>query len=152
PPCRHRLAEDAEPRGGPERRHRQLRRARPDRDGSARRALSRRAERGAARRDRPAPLGKAPGGPRRRLLPRLRARAVRDRPDSRRRRRDEAVSVLRRRVTPWRVAGAIVAVLLGTIVILYSIPSDKFLLLPDVAHPVAPLVRVQGAGPQKPGT
>ena len=59
---------------------------------------------------------------------------------------------MRRQVTPWRVAGAIVAVLLGTIVILYSIPSDKFLLLPDVAHPVAPLVRVQGARPQKPGT
>ena len=59
---------------------------------------------------------------------------------------------MRRHVTPWRVAGGIVAVLLGTIVILFSIPSDKFLLLPDVAHPVAPLVRVQGARPQKPGT
>jgi Lon-like protease len=59
---------------------------------------------------------------------------------------------LRRHVTPWRVAGAVVAVLLGTIVILFSLPSDKFLLLPDVAHPVAPLVQVQGARPQKPGT
>jgi PDZ domain-containing protein len=59
---------------------------------------------------------------------------------------------LRRHVTPWRVAGAVVAVLLGTIVILFSIPSDEFLLLPDVAHPVAPLVKVQGARPAKSGT
>jgi Lon-like protease len=59
---------------------------------------------------------------------------------------------LRRHLTPWRIAGGIVAVLLATIVILFSLPSDEFLLLPDVAHPVAPLVKVQGARPQKPGT
>jgi Lon-like protease len=59
---------------------------------------------------------------------------------------------LRRHLTPWRVGGGIVVLLLATIVILFSLPSDKFLLLPDVAHPVAPLVRVQGARPQKPGT
>jgi Lon-like protease len=59
---------------------------------------------------------------------------------------------LRRLLTPWRVLGGIVAALLVTILILFSVPSGKFLLLPDVAHPVAPLVRVQGAHPAKPGT
>jgi len=51
---------------------------------------------------------------------------------------------LRRHVTPWRAVGAIVVLLLATVVILFSIPSDDYLLLPDIAHPVAPLVRVQG--------
>jgi Lon-like protease len=59
---------------------------------------------------------------------------------------------LRRYVTPWRVAGAVVLVLAGTLLILFSIPSGKFILLPDVAHPVSPLVRVQGARPAKSGT
>jgi PDZ domain-containing protein len=35
-------------------------------------------------------------------------------------------------------------VLLATLVALYLIPSGDYLLLPDRAHPVAPLVRVQG--------
>ena len=51
---------------------------------------------------------------------------------------------MRRHVTPWRAVGAIVVLLLATVVILFSIPSDDYLLLPDIAHPVAPLVRVQG--------
>ena len=36
---------------------------------------------------------------------------------------------------------------LAALVILYLVPSDKFILLPDVAHPVAPLVQVQNARP-----
>jgi len=59
---------------------------------------------------------------------------------------------LRRHLTPWRIAGGVVVVLLVTILILFSLPSGKFLLLPDVAHPVAPLVQVQGARAAKPGT
>jgi Lon-like protease len=59
---------------------------------------------------------------------------------------------LRRHLTPWRIAGGIVVALFVTIVILFSIPSGKFLLLPDVAHPVAPLVQVQGARPASPGS
>jgi PDZ domain-containing protein len=39
---------------------------------------------------------------------------------------------------------ALVAVLAATALILYSIPSDQYILLPDVAHPVAPLVQVEG--------
>jgi len=59
---------------------------------------------------------------------------------------------LRRHLTPWRILGGIVALLLVTILILFAVPSGKFLLLPDVAHPVAPLVQVQGAHPAKSGT
>jgi len=50
------------------------------------------------------------------------------------------------------VIGTIVALVLATGVILYSIPSGQYILLPDVAHPVAPLVRVQGARPANNGT
>jgi PDZ domain-containing protein len=50
-----------------------------------------------------------------------------------------------------RVAVAIVAGLALTVVILLNIQSSDYLLLPDIAHPVAPLVKVQGghaaAGP-----
>ena len=60
---------------------------------------------------------------------------------------------MRRRLTPFRVVGGIVVLLLVTILILLDIPSGKYLLLPDVAHPVAPLVRVQGAhSPQGSGS
>jgi PDZ domain-containing protein len=41
--------------------------------------------------------------------------------------------------------GAIVVLLVLTVLILVRIPSGQYLLLPDVAHPVAPLVKVQGA-------
>jgi Lon-like protease len=54
---------------------------------------------------------------------------------------------LRRLLTPWRVLGGIVVLLAVTVLILFSIPSSDYLLLPDVAHPVAPLVRVQGGRP-----
>ncbi len=48
------------------------------------------------------------------------------------------------------MAGAVV-LLLATILILFSIPSNSYILLPDVAHPVAPLVKVQGAHPATSG-
>lgn len=54
---------------------------------------------------------------------------------------------MRRHITPWRAAAGVVVLLLATVLILFSIPSDKYLLLPDIAHPVAPLVKVQGAQP-----
>jgi Lon-like protease len=59
---------------------------------------------------------------------------------------------LRRYITPWRVVGGIVLILGATLLILFSIPSGKYVLLPDVAHPVSPLVQVQGARPVKSGT
>jgi PDZ domain-containing protein len=43
-----------------------------------------------------------------------------------------------------RVGGALVVLLAVTVLILVNIPSGDYLLLPDVAHPVAPLVKVQG--------
>jgi Lon-like protease len=52
---------------------------------------------------------------------------------------------LKRHITPWRVVGAVVLLLLVTVLILIRIPSGKYLLLPDIAHPVAPLVKVEGA-------
>jgi Lon-like protease len=52
---------------------------------------------------------------------------------------------LRRFLTPWRIAGAAVFLVLVTIVILLRVPSGQYILLPDIAHPVAPLVKVQGA-------
>ncbi|HEU5243737.1 MAG TPA: S16 family serine protease [Gaiellaceae bacterium] len=52
---------------------------------------------------------------------------------------------MRRLVTPWRVVGAIVLLLLVTVLVLLRVPSDQYLLLPDIAHPVAPLVKVEGA-------
>jgi Lon-like protease len=49
---------------------------------------------------------------------------------------------------PKLALGAL-ALLAGTAVILYLVPSGDFLLLPDKAHPVAPLVSVQGAKQQR---
>ena len=51
---------------------------------------------------------------------------------------------VRRRVLVAIVAGAILGLALITFGVLYLIPSDDYILLPDRAHPVAPLVRVQG--------
>jgi Lon-like protease len=50
-----------------------------------------------------------------------------------------------------RVAGVLVVLVAAAVLILANVPSGRYLLLPDVAHPVAPLVRVQGARPAKPG-
>ena len=52
---------------------------------------------------------------------------------------------MRRHITPWRVVGAVVLLLLVTLLILVRVPSGQYLLLPDIAHPVAPLVKVEGA-------
>jgi Lon-like protease len=41
--------------------------------------------------------------------------------------------------------GALVVLLLLTVLILVRIPSGQYVLLPDIAHPVAPLVKVKGA-------
>jgi PDZ domain-containing protein len=54
------------------------------------------------------------------------------------------------------VAAKIVGMLVGlaalTAIVLYLVPSNDYLLIPDVAHPVAPLVTVQGGhDPKGPG-
>jgi PDZ domain-containing protein len=58
---------------------------------------------------------------------------------------------MRRALTPRRLAAVVAGVLVLTLAVLYLAPSNDYLLLPDRAHPVAPLVRVQGgrggAGP-----
>jgi PDZ domain-containing protein len=46
-----------------------------------------------------------------------------------------------------RIVALLVGAAVAAGVILYVIPSGDYLLLPDTAHPVAPLVRVQGAKP-----
>lgn len=48
-------------------------------------------------------------------------------------------------LTPWRVIGTLAVLLAVTFLILVRIPSGQYILLPDIAHPVAPLVRVHGA-------
>ena len=52
---------------------------------------------------------------------------------------------MRRRRTAWRAFGALVVLLVVAVLILARIPSGQYVLLPDVAHPVAPLVKVEGA-------
>jgi PDZ domain-containing protein len=54
---------------------------------------------------------------------------------------------MRRAITPLRLAAVVVGVLAATTLALWLAPSDDYLLLPDTAHPVAPLVHVQGAKP-----
>jgi PDZ domain-containing protein len=49
------------------------------------------------------------------------------------------------------IVGGVVVLFLAAILILILVPSNKYLLLPDVAHPVSPLVKVQGARPSKSG-
>jgi len=51
---------------------------------------------------------------------------------------------LKRLLTPWRILGGVVVLLALTVLILLRIPSSQYLLLPDIAHPVAPLVKVEG--------
>jgi PDZ domain-containing protein len=58
---------------------------------------------------------------------------------------------LRRYVTPLRVVGTVVLLAVVTGLILLRIPSGQYLLLPDVAHPVAPLVKVENARPARDG-
>lgn len=63
-----------------------------------------------------------------------------------------------RHLSPWRVVGPLAALFVLVLVLLYLVPSGDFpgqaseyILLPDVAHPVSPLVQVQGAHPAKSG-
>lgn len=49
------------------------------------------------------------------------------------------------------IVGGVLVLFLATILILILVPSNQYLLLPDVAHPVSPLVKVQGAKPSKSG-
>jgi Lon-like protease len=59
---------------------------------------------------------------------------------------------VRRHLSPARVLGLLVVLALVTVGILWLSPSDDYILLPDRAHPVAPLVRVQGGhDPRGPG-
>ncbi|HZS25197.1 MAG TPA: S16 family serine protease [Gaiellaceae bacterium] len=55
----------------------------------------------------------------------------------------------RRAVTPLKLLGVLVLLVFGAALVLYDIPSSSYLLLPDTAHPVAPLVTVEGAHPAK---
>jgi PDZ domain-containing protein len=60
---------------------------------------------------------------------------------------------VRRHLTPAKVATAILLLLLVTVGALYLAPSDDIILLPDRAHEVAPLVKVEGGrDPRGPGT
>lgn len=58
---------------------------------------------------------------------------------------------MRAGITLFRLAGGLVVALLITFVILLKLQSGYYLLLPDVAHPVAPLVHVTGGTPAKDG-
>jgi len=54
--------------------------------------------------------------------------------------------------TPLRLACALVGLVLAAAIVLYLVPSNDYLLLPDTAHPVAPLVEVKGGhDPRGPG-
>ena len=55
-----------------------------------------------------------------------------------------------RRPFSWaQIVGALVGLVVVAGIVLYLVPSSDYILLPDTAHPVAPLVRVQGAHPPK---
>jgi PDZ domain-containing protein len=57
-----------------------------------------------------------------------------------------------RALSPARLVAVLVGLLAAAAVVLYVVPSDDYILLPDRAHPVAPLVRVQGGhDPRGPG-
>jgi PDZ domain-containing protein len=55
---------------------------------------------------------------------------------------------VRLRLTPLRVAGTLLGLAIVAAIVLYLVPSNDYLLLPDRAHAVAPLVQVAGAKPQ----
>lgn len=50
-----------------------------------------------------------------------------------------------------RIVGAIAALALATAALLYLVPSDDYLFVPDRARPLAPKVEVQGERPQRDG-
>jgi PDZ domain-containing protein len=51
------------------------------------------------------------------------------------------------RLSPLRLAGGGLLLLAIVAVALWRIPSDRYLLIPDPAHPVAPLVQIEGRKP-----
>jgi PDZ domain-containing protein len=57
---------------------------------------------------------------------------------------------VRRYFSPARLAGTAAGIVVLAVLVLHLLPSNDFLLLPDKAHPVAPLVHVQG-GHEPPG-
>ena len=87
-----------------------------------------------------------------RLLPRLRPRGLRHRRGDPGRRRPHAQPALTPRLSPGRLLGAGAVLLARDRAFLWIWPSHEFLLLPDKARPVAPLVQVKGRqGPDRPG-
>jgi PDZ domain-containing protein len=58
---------------------------------------------------------------------------------------------LRRTLSPLRLALAVVGLLLFTFLLLWLLPSNEYIFLPDRAHPVGPLVTVQGGHPSQDG-
>lgn len=54
-------------------------------------------------------------------------------------------------ITPFRVAASILGALVLALVILLKVSWGYYLLLPDIAHPVAPLVHVAGGKPPTDG-
>jgi Lon-like protease len=59
-------------------------------------------------------------------------------------------SLVSRAFTPLKIVSVLVGLLVVAGIVLYLVPSNDYLLLPDPAHPVAPLVRVQGGHDPKP--
>ena len=51
---------------------------------------------------------------------------------------------MRAQLTPLRLAGTLVGLVVAAAIVLYLVPSNDYLFLPDAAHPVAPLVDVKG--------
>src|SRR4051794_7809537 len=58
---------------------------------------------------------------------------------------------MRRFLTPFRLALAGVVLLAAAAFVLWLVPSDSYIFLPDRAHPVDPLVHVQGGKNPKGG-
>lgn len=54
-------------------------------------------------------------------------------------------------LSPARLAGAGAALLVAALLLLWLWPSNTYIFLPDAAHPVEPLVHVQGGKPSKDG-
>jgi PDZ domain-containing protein len=58
---------------------------------------------------------------------------------------------VRKLLTPWRLIGVGAGLLVVTFAVLWFWPSGSYLLLPDRAHAVAPLITVRTANPAKTG-
>src|SRR6266540_5760589 len=86
------------------------------------------------------------------MLPRVRPRALRDRHHRRRRRRLDARSALMRRLlSPVRLASAGAILLAAVFVFMLTQKSDKFLEAPDKAHPLTGLIGVPAGSPDHDG-